>query len=147
MARKKAIDGNGTKLKQNGTAIAGIVSFDTIPGWSRTEIEDTEVGNASVQTYILGTLKHFNALAFTAKFANSADIPTGNVEWVIEFPNGATLTFWGELSQLGDVSASNNSAVQRSCTITLTNLNASGEETAPVAAAGGSSSSSSSASA
>lgn len=143
MARKKAIDGNGTKLKQNGTEIAGIVSFDTIPGWSRTEIEDTEVGNTSVQTYILGTLKHYNALAFTAKFANSPDIPTGNVEWVIEFPNGATLTFWGELSTLGDVTVSNNNAVQRSCSITLTNLNASGEETAPVAVYGSGSSSSS----
>lgn len=143
MARHTAIDGNGTKLKLGSTEIGGITEFTTIPGWSKAEIEDTEIGNTSVHTFVLGTLKNYNALAFNLKFANSGELTEANSEYTLVFTDGSTITFWGRLMQLGDASASNGAAVTRSCQIKLTNLNASGVETAPVATYGGGSSSSS----
>lgn len=143
MARHLAIDGNGTTLKSGSTLIGGITEFTTIPGWSRPEIEDTEIGNTTVNTFVLGTLKNYNALAFNLKFANSAEVPETNSEYTLTFTDGSTITFWGQLMQLGDASANNGASVTRSCQIKLTNLNASGVETAPVATYGGGSSSSS----
>ena len=134
MARKKIFDGNGSKLKQGSTVIGGIVRFTTIPGWSKTEIDDTELANTAVETVVLGNLKKYNQVGFDLKFANSGEFSSleGNKEWTIEFSDGSTLVFWGQLQALGDASAENNSGVTRSCTMTLTNLNESGVETAPV---------------
>lgn len=133
MARKKIFDGNGSKLKQGSTVIGGIVRFTTIPGWTRTEIDDTELANIEVETVVLGNLKKYNQVGFDLKFANSNEFNAleGNKEWTIQFSDGSTLVFWGALQSLGDASAENNSGVIRSCTMTLTNLNASGVETKP----------------
>lgn len=134
MSRKKIFDGNGTTLKQGSTLIGGIVRFSAIPGWSKTEIDDSELANSSVETVVLGNLKKYNQLTFDLKFANSGEFSRleGNLEWTMTFSDGSTLVFWGQLQTLGDASAENNSGVTRSCTMTLTNLNASGVETAPV---------------
>ena len=132
MARKNIFDGNGAKLKTGSTTIGGIVRFSTVPGWTRTEIDDTELANTAVETVVLGNLKKYNQLAFDLKFANSGEISDSNQEYTIEFSDGSTLVFWGQLQSLGDASVENNSGVTRSCTMTVTNLNASGVETAPV---------------
>lgn len=137
MARKKIFDGNGSKLKQGSTVIGGIVRFTTIPGWTRTEIDDTELANTAVETVVLGNLKKYNQLAFDLKFGNSGEISDTNAEYTIQFSDGSTLVFWGQLQSLGDASAENSSGVTRSCTMTLTNLNASGVETPPVLTIGG----------
>lgn len=132
MARKTIFDGNGAKLKKGSTVIGGIVRFTTVPGWTRTEIDDTELGNTTVETVVLGNLKKYNQLGFDIKFANSGELTDENAEYTVEFGDGSTLVFWGQLQSLGDASAENNSGVTRSCTMTVTNLNASGVETAPV---------------
>jgi len=132
MSRKKIFDGNGSKLKQGSTVIGGIVRFTTVPGWTRTEIDDTELANTAVETVVLGTLKKYNQLAFDLKFGNSGEISDANAEYTIEFSDGSTLVFWGQLQSLGDAAAENSSGVTRSCTMTITNLNASGVETPPV---------------
>ena len=132
MARKTIFDGNGAKLKKGSTVLGGIVRFTTVPGWTRTEIDDTELGNSAVETVVLGNLKKYNQVAFDLKFAASGNISDENKEYTIEFGDGSKLVFWGQLQSLGDASAESNSGVTRSCAITVTNLNASGAETAPV---------------
>lgn len=132
MARKLIIDGNGTVLKKGSTVIGGIMSFSGIPGWSKSEIEDTELGNTSVSTFILGTLMTFGNLAGTIKLDNSNELTPGNTEYTLEFKNGSNLVFWGDLMELGDVTVENNTGVTRPFTIKPTNLNASGVETPPV---------------
>ncbi len=132
MARKLIIDGNGTVLKKGSTVIGGITSFSGMPGWSKSEIEDTELSNTSVSTFILGNLKTFGNLAGTIKLDNSDELTSGNTEYTIAFKNGTTLVFWGDLMELGDATVENNNGVVRPFTIKPTNLNASGVETAPV---------------
>lgn len=134
MARKKIFDGNGSTLKQGATLIGGIIRFSTIPGWTKTEIDDTELANTAVETVVLGKLKKYNQLSFDLKFSNSGEFSSleGNKEWTITFSDGSTLVFWGQLQSLGDASAESNSGVTRSCTMTVTNLNASDVETPPV---------------
>lgn len=132
MARKLIIDGNGTVLKKGSTVIGGITSFSGMPGWSKSEIEDTELSNTSVSTFILGNLKTFGNLAGTIKLDNSDELTSGNTEYTLEFKNGSKLVFWGDLMELGDATVENNTGVVRPFTIKPTNLNASGVETAPV---------------
>ncbi len=132
MARKLIIDGNGTVLKKGSTVIGGIISFSGMPGWSKSEIEDTELSNTSVSTFILGNLKTFGNLTGTIKLDNSDELTSGNTEYTLEFKNGSNLVFWGDLMELGDATVENNNGVVRPFIIKPTNLNGSGVETAPV---------------
>lgn len=133
MAGKK-FDGNGTKIKGAADFTAGINSIG-VPGWSKTEIDDSDLSNVDVMTAILATLKKYNAATFNIDFAAAGQLASeeGNQEWTITFPKSkGTLTFWGQIQAVADSSFVNNESPTRDVTITLTNLNATGVETKPV---------------
>ncbi|MBS1372059.1 MAG: hypothetical protein HPZ91_19115 [Lentisphaeria bacterium] len=136
MARKKIFDGNGAKLKKGGTEVGGITKL-TVPGWSKTEIDDTELGNVEVMTAVLGTLKKYNDPTMTVKFSNQAEATEGNAKWTIEFPGTGSLVIWMDLKSIGDASFENNTGVTADLTFQVTNLNEAGEVTKPVLTLGG----------
>ena len=130
--RKKIFDGNGCKLKKASVEIGGITKL-TVPGWAKTEIDDTELGNVNVQTAIVGNLKKYNDLTITIKFSNQSELTEGNAEYTIEFPgNAGSLTIWMDLKSVGDASFENNAGVTHDLGFQITNMNAEGVETAPV---------------
>lgn len=132
MGRKKIFDGNGAKLKKGSTVIGGIVKI-TVPGWAKTEIDDSELANEDVKTAILANLKKYNDLVITVKFDNQTEIEEGNAEYTIEFPgSGGTLVLWLDLKSVGDASIENDSGVTCDLTFLVTNRNATGTETKPV---------------
>lgn len=132
MARKKIFDGNGAKLKNGSTVIGGITKI-TVPGWAKTEIDDTELANEDVKTAILANLKKYNDLVITVKFDNQTEIEEGNAEYTIEFPGSVgTLVLWMDLKSVGDASIENDSGVTCDLTFLVTNMNATGAETKPV---------------
>lgn len=130
--RKKIFDGNGCKLKKGDVEIGGITQL-TVPGWSKTEIDDTELGNTEVKTAILATLKKYNDLVITLKFDNQSEVVEGNAEYTIEFPGGVgKLVIWMDLKSIGDATVANGSGVTADLTFLVTNMNAEGVETKPV---------------
>lgn len=132
MARKKIFDGNGAKLKKGSTVIGGITKI-TVPGWAKTEIDDTELANEDVKTAILANLKKYNDLVITVKFDNQTEIEEGNAEYTIEFPGSVgTLVLWMDLKSVGDASIENDSGVTCDLTFLVTNMNATSAETKPV---------------
>lgn len=137
MARKKIFDGNGCTLKNGETVIGGIVSI-TVPGWAKTEINDTELANTEVKTAILANLKKYNDLVITVKFDNQTEIKEGNAEYTITFPGSVgTLRLWMDLKSIGDATVQNDSGVTCDLTFLVTNMNATGVETKPVLTLGG----------
>lgn len=130
--RKKIFDGNGCKLKKNDVEIGGIIKI-TVPGWSKAEIDDTELGNTEVKTAILAKLKKYNDLVITLKFHNQDEVLEGNAEYTIEFPGGVgKLVIWMDLKSIGDASVENDNGVSADLTFLVTNMNAKGVETKPV---------------
>lgn len=130
--RKKIFDGNGCKLKKGDVEIGGITKI-TVPGWSKAEIDDTELGNTEVKTAILAKLKKYNDLVITLKFHNQDEVLEGNAEYTIEFPGGVgTLVVWMDLKSIGDASVENDNGVSADLTFLVTNMNAEGVETKPV---------------
>ena len=75
--RKKIIDGTGCVLKKGGTAIGNLTRI-TLPGWAKTEIDDTALDNVDVKTAIPAKLKKYNNPTVTAKCDAQADIAEGN---------------------------------------------------------------------
>ena len=137
MARKKIFDGNGAKLLKGSAAVGGITRI-TVPGWAKTEIDDTELANEEVKTAILANLKKYNDLVITVKFDNQQEITEGNAEYTIQFPgNVGTLKLWMDLKSVGDASVENDAGVTCDLTFLVTNMNAEGVETKPVLALGG----------
>lgn len=134
--RKKIFDGNGCKLKKGSVEIGGITKL-TIPGWAKTELNDTELGNADVMTSVLGALKKYNDPTMTIKFSNQTEITEGNAEWTIEFPGTGSLVIWMDLKSIGDASFENNAGVTVDLTFQVTNLNDAGAVTKPVLTLGG----------
>ena len=130
--RKKIFDGNGCKLKKGDVEIGGIIKI-TVPGWSKAEIDDTELGNTEVKTAILAKLKKYNDLVITLKFDNQSEVVEGNAEYTIEFPGGVgKLVIWMDLKSIGDASVENDNGVSADLTFLVTNMNAEGVETKPV---------------
>lgn len=135
--RKKIFDGNGAKLLKASTEIGGIVKLN-VPGWAKTEIDDTELSNTAVQTALLGALKKYNDMTITIKFANQDEVVEGNAEYTIQFPgNVGTMKLWMDLKSVGDASFENNTGVTHDLTFLVTNMNAEGVETKPVLTLGG----------
>lgn len=130
--RKKIFDGNGCKLKKGDVEIGGITKI-TVPGWSKAEIDDTELRNTEVKTAILAKLKKYNDLVITLKFHNQDEVLEGNAEYTIEFSGGVgKLVIWMDLKSIGDASVENDNGVSADLTFLVTNMNAEGVETKPV---------------
>lgn len=126
---KKVISGNGSTFKVGSVAV-GAIDKMTVPGWKKTAIDISDLSNAEVVTQLAGALKTYNNLVITV---NSLAVPAeGNAEMTITFGgNVGTMTFWGDLLEVGDASFERDGKVTRDLTILLTNLNATGEETKP----------------
>ena len=125
--RQIIIDGNGVTVSQGSTAIGNIVSIDNLPGWSKSEIDDTALDNQAVTTYILGNLKTYTNLSITVKLSGVSSIAEGNSQWTITFPGSAgSLVFWGDLMEQGQPSFQTGQGVTVPLTIKPTNLNTSG---------------------
>ncbi|MDD3886646.1 MAG: hypothetical protein PHI35_07235 [Victivallaceae bacterium] len=132
MGRKKMFDANGCSLKTGSTVIGGITEM-SIPGWSRQEIDDTELGNVNYTTAVLGNLKTADDFTCVIKLANSGEVSVGNKEYTITLPDSAgTLVFWADLKQFGATDAKNAQGLTLTLTFKVTNLNAAGVETIPV---------------
>ncbi len=127
MARKLILDGNGLTVSAGGSAIGNITEL-TLPGWSKPEIDDTALDNTGVTTYILGNLATYTDLTFTVKMGAVADVPTGNVQWVIA-PPGVTsggITFMGQLKEQGTATVRSGEGILIPMTVKITNVNTSG---------------------
>jgi hypothetical protein len=128
-------DMQGTTFTRSGITLAP--KSMTVPGWAKESIDVTTLNNSGVRTFAMKKLKTINDFVLTLVFdaAVYAAIPTGNGQWTVAFPDGAgSLTFWGDVMSVGDVSADEGSTDQPTfdLTIKVTNLNSSGAETAPV---------------
>lgn len=129
-------EGQGTTFTMTGLALNP--KKITVPGWSKEEIDVTNLNNTDVKTFVLATLKTINDLVLTLEFDPSvyAAVPEGNSEIVITF-SGTTekITFWGDIKELGDVDEETDSQPTFDVNIKITNRDASGTETAPAYAA------------
>ena len=130
--RKKIIDGTGCVLKKGGTAIGNLTRI-TLPGWAKTEIDDTALDNVDVKTAIPAKLKKYNNPTVTAKCDAQADIAEGNAEYTIELPdNVGSLVLWMDILSDGDTSFEPDTGATTEITFLVTNLNDSGAVTKPV---------------
>jgi len=132
MAGSTKIDGNGCKIKfGSGSDLA--VQTITIPGWSKQEIDDTDLGNADVMTAFAAALKKYNNLVVNADFLKGASFTEGNAECTITFPQSkGTLVCWVDLLSVGDAQFQNGQNPTCDYTFVLTNKNATGVITKPV---------------
>jgi len=126
----KKFDGNGTLIKF-GTGSDLKVNTITMPGWTKDEIDDTNLGNAAVMTAFLSNLKKYNDMVVNADLGES--ITEGNQLVTITFPDSrGTFVCWADLKSIGDVSFANKTSPACDYTLLLTNRNATDVETAPV---------------
>lgn len=126
------IDGNGCKIKFGSGTDLNVNSI-TIPGWQKQEIDDTDLGNASVMTAFAAALKKYNNLVVNADFLAGDSFDEGNVQATITFPQSkGTLVCWADLLSVGDAQFQNGQNPACDYTFVLTNRNATGVITAPV---------------
>lgn len=135
MNRVLVIDGNGVTVSQGSAAIGNITEI-TPPGWTRAPIDDTALDNVGVTSYVLANLKDWDSLSITVKLGGETAISAGNSKWTIGFPNGASLTFWGDVTSQGKPTINNGSAVLLPVEIKVTNTSG-GAIVAPVFTSGG----------
>jgi len=129
-------EGQGTTFTMSGLTLNP--KKITVPGWSKEEIDVTNLNNTDVKTFVLATLRTINDIALTLEFDPSvyAAIPEGNTSITITF-SGTTekITFYGDVKEVGDVDEETDNQPTFDVTIKITNRDASGAETAPVYAA------------
>ena len=131
--RKVVIDGAGLTVSAgSGGAIGNITEIVGLPGWAKTEIDDTALDNQSVTSYILSTLRDYTDLSITVKLGAVASVPTENCQWTINMPGSAgSLVVWGQLKEQGQPSIRPKEGVFVPLTIKPTNVNTSGAVIAP----------------
>jgi hypothetical protein len=106
----------------------------TLPGWSKGEIDVTLLANTDVKTFVLEKLRTIKDFSATMEFDKTPymAIPEGNSLCVITLPDAAgTISFWGDVKEVGDVKLSTGGQPTVQVTIKVTNRNGSGVETAP----------------
>ena len=105
-----------------------------IPGWSKEEIEITNLNNTNFKTFILAKLKKVGEIVLKLEFDPSVFIalPEGNTLITISF-DGITekLNFWGDIKEAGSVPQQTDTQPTFDVTILVTNLNDLGVETGP----------------
>lgn len=123
-------EGQGSTFTMSGLTLAP--KKITVPGWSKEEIEITNLNNTDVKTFILAKLKKIKDLVLSCEYDPSAVIPEGNQTVVINFA-GTTenITFWADVKETGDVDMNTDEQPVEDITLTVTNVNDSGVETPP----------------
>jgi hypothetical protein len=110
----------------------------TVPGWSKEEIDVTNLSNSDVKTFFIAQLKTTGDIVLNLEFDASvyAAIPETNLEWKLTF-SGTTenIKFWATVKEVGNVDEETDNQPTFDLTVKVTNLNAAGVETAPVYAA------------
>jgi hypothetical protein len=126
------VDGQGTTVTIDAVAI--IPKTITVPGWAKEVLSRTTLANTAYKTKQVATLKEVSDFAITKEYdpADLNDVSEDNVEIVITFPTGGTVTFWGTASQWSEPEVGVDGELEHSLTITPTNLNDAGTETGPV---------------
>lgn len=104
--------------------------------WEKAVKDISSLANSDVKTKKLGSLKDHEPVVLTVEYDPDLDdsYSDSNGQCVITLPDSAgTLTFWGQISGVGapDGFEVDGDPVQE-VTITVTNLNGSDVETAPV---------------
>ncbi len=126
------LEGQGSTYTVTGLTLAP--KSITLPGWSKEEIDVTNLDNTDVKTFILATLKTIKNLVLNLEFdpAVYAALPETNAEWVINFA-GTTenITFWGEIMEPGDVDLETDNQPTFDLNVKVTNRDGAGAETAP----------------
>jgi hypothetical protein len=129
-------DGHGITYTRSG--LTAKVKTVKLGGYSKEEIDVTTHSNTAVKTKVLTTLKNYGDISLTLECDPSVyggTISAGNASTVITFPNSAgSITFWADVKQVGEVTYEQGSSNQVTfeLTLTVTNRNGSGVETAPV---------------
>jgi len=125
-------EGQGTTFTMAGLTLAP--KKITVPGWSKEEIDVTNLNNTDVKTFILATLRTIANLVLTLEFDASVygAIPEGNLEVTVTF-SGTTenIVFWCDPQEVGDVEEETDNQPTFDLTLKVTNRNGSGVETAP----------------
>jgi hypothetical protein len=130
------VNAQGSTLTTSGWTVYPIAM--TIPGYEQSEIDKTKLVNSAVTTADVGTLKKYDPLVFMVAYdaTTRETVPSANQVWTVTLPDDAgAYTFWGKRSKVGSVElvrdADQNEQLAYEITITLTNENGSGVETAP----------------
>ena len=103
-------------------------------GWTKEEKDVSTLANASFLTTMLGKLKKSADISVTFIYdaAEHAAFPEGNLENSIIIPGAGTLVFWGDVKELGGIDTeADGDTVTFDVSFTVSNLDASGVETAP----------------
>lgn len=135
MAETVVYDGVGTTIAFATTGVSFGVEKITLPGWARAAIDMTKLSNTSVKTKKAAKLKDYADFSVTVELNPTHAFSStfaSNEQITITFPDSlGTLVVWGFVSDMkpGDVSMDAKSTFD--LTITVSNLNDSGVETAP----------------
>lgn len=135
MAEEIVYDGVGASITFGTTAETFVVEKLTPPGWARKIVEMTALSNTGVTTKKLGKLKDFEDFPVTVQLDPDKTYNTNfasNELITITFPDSlGALAFYGAVSKNspGEISEGGKSTLD--LTITVTNLDGSGVETAP----------------
>lgn len=131
-------EGQGTTFTRAGLTLAP--KTITMPGWSRTMIDITNLGNAAFKTKVVATLKETKEIVLTLEFDpavyGALSASEDNATTVIDFCGSTEcITLWSAISDISDVSLETDTQPTFDLTLTVTNLNGSSVETGPVYAA------------
>jgi hypothetical protein len=125
-------EGQGTTYTVSGLTLEP--KTISVPGWTKEEIDVTNLSNSEFKTFILATLKTSANIVLNLEFDPSiySALPEGAAEWKINF-SGTTenITFWADIMEVGDVSQETDAQPVFDLTVKVTNRNDSGVETAP----------------
>ena len=122
-------EGNGITFTYSGITLDPISI--QLPGWSKQQIDVTNLNNTSVMTKAVATLKEYDDIVLRTAFDFSeyAGITGSEGTFVVTY-SGTTITFYAQLSSIAAVDLENGVRPVFELNFTVTNLN-SGSETAP----------------
>lgn len=135
MSETVVYDGVGTTITFGTTGVSFGVEKLTLPGWARAAIDMTKLANSAVKTKKAAKLKDYGDFSVTVELNPTHAFDStfaDNEQITITFADSlGALVLWGFVSDMkpGDVSVDSKSTFD--LTITVSNLNASGVETAP----------------
>ena len=125
-------NGAGTNYVRDGLEIEP--KKITLGGWSKEELDTTNLTNDEVKTAMLGKLKKYADVVFNLEFdpAVYGQIGEGNKLTKIVIDSVGSFDFWADVKQLGDIEFGIDELPVFDLTLTVTNLNDAGIETKPV---------------
>ena len=126
--RIKVKDAVGVTLQINENTVGGVISISG-GGFTREMLDDTDLSNANWMTKVGASLRSMEDVTVEAKISASGFVDE-NCRISLTAP-GVTLSFWGQVSNSGSLNLAVNTGITKSITITPTNLDDSGNESAP----------------